>query len=69
MVRLTAQPFPIITSPLRGVHWNSDDVVNSPLYDESTGNEVQERYSNVVLSDLGRLLTRALSRPTSRSSN
>lgn len=55
--QLTYQPFPIIESTkLRSI--GSDEVTNSPLYDESTGNTVQERYSNVVLSELGRLLAR-----------
>lgn len=54
---LTAQPFPIIESTKKR-SLNSDEVINSPLYDESTGITVQEKYSNVVLSDLGRLLTR-----------
>lgn len=54
---LTAQPFPIIESTKKR-SLNSDEVINSPLYDESTGITVQEKYSNVVLSELGRLLTR-----------
>lgn len=55
--KLTYQPFPIVESTKKRSA-NSDETINSPLYDEATGNTVQERYSNVTLSDLGKVLVR-----------
>lgn len=54
---LTAQPFPLVESAKKqGIQ--SNDYVNSPLYDISTGVTVEERYATANMSDLGKLLTR-----------
>lgn len=55
--RITAQPFPIIDSSKRS-GLQSTTMIESPLYDISTGNTVAERYASVNMSKLGKLLTR-----------